>query len=123
MNSPRHQDKGTDLAAPKPSATTDTANPPKSAPPTTKDEIEAIFAEVGRIYRTDNLTQLDLEKLEQQVTNVTALITKAETAARREGAIAELNRMDFTPSITQETWHEIRDERLAALEPEDTHGS
>lgn len=50
----------------------------------TNSEVDEIFAEVGRIYRTENLTQLDLEKLDQAKTSINQLLLKARCGELEE---------------------------------------
>jgi hypothetical protein len=74
-----------------------------------KTEIDDIFAEVGRIYRTPNLTQLDLEKLDQCKTAIKKLIAQEANKAR----IEELRNLPYI-NPEWETFEYIN-ERIAEL--------
>ena len=112
------QDKGTDLPTEDSKPIDGHLEAPKSAPPTTKD-IEAILEK----FRKQCINKYGGTGFEQTVYELTTLITKAETAARREelAAVNKVNNSIYShdPAAYYVNIQRHVNSRLAALEPED----
>lgn len=81
-------------------------------------DIDEIFAEVGRIYRADNLTQLDLEKLDQAKAAINqytlAVLTEAlgEIGNQPMPRIGKSGKYIKSPQSFQDGFEEARIEAL-----------